>query len=349
MNRRTLAIVIAVPLTAILLLAALAMPIPYVIYRPGNTVDLLSEVGGRERIRVEGHPTYYDDGELRMTTIYVTDPGDKITLATALAGWIRRDDAVKPYASVYDDDETEEEKDEQSALQMSSSQDDAVAVALTALGEDVKVVPVVGLLTPGLPADGKLEVGDQFLQIGDTPIKGYEDVAKVVGAAKAGEPLAFVVKRDGKRQTVEISPVESEGRVRVGVEIGVDYEFPFDVTIDIDANIGGPSAGLMFSLSIYDTLTPGSLTGGHEIAGTGTIGPDGRVGPIGGIQQKIAAARDAKVQLFLVPADNCDEAVGAPNDDVRLAKVGTMQEALDVLKKYVADPDADLPSCEDED
>lgn len=349
MNRRTQAIVVAVPLTALLFLAALAMPIPYVIYSPGSTVDLLSEVGGQERIRVDGHPTYYDDGELRMTTIYVTDPGDEITLATALQGWIRRDDAVKPYDSVYSEDETEADKDEESAIQMSSSQDDAIAVALTALGEDVTVVPVVAVLTPDLPAEEKLEVGDQFLQIGDTPITSYDDVAKVVSAAPAGKPLSFVIKRDGKRQTVEISPVESEGRVRVGVEIGVDYEFPFDVTIDIDANIGGPSAGLMFSLSIYDTLTPGSLTGGHEIAGTGTIAPDGTVGPIGGIQQKIAAARDAQVQLFLVPADNCDEAVGAPNDDVRLARVGTMQEALDVLETYVADPDADLPSCEDED
>ena len=87
---------------------------------------------------------------------------------------------------------------------------------------------------------------------------------------------------------------------------GVGYDFPFQVSVDIADNIGGPSAGLMMSLAIYDTLTPGSLTGGADIAGTGTITPAGKVGPIGGIQQKIAAARDAGAELFLVPADNCD-------------------------------------------
>ena len=84
------------------------------------------------------------------------------------------------------------------------------------------------------------------------------------------------------------------------------------------------------------------------MAGTGEIRPDGSVGPIGGIQQKIAAARDAKAELFLVPAVNCDEALGAPKDDVRLARVETMEQARDVVEKFAADPDADLPSCEDE-
>jgi PDZ domain-containing protein len=347
MSRRTLAIVIAVPMTAVLLLAALAMPIPYVIYQPGSTVDLLSTVSGKERIQVKGHQAYYDGGELRMATIYVTDPGDEITLATALTGWVRRDDAVKPYDSVYGEDETEQDKDQESAFQMSTSQEDAIAVALNELGEDVKSIPVVSPIEPGFPAAGKLEPGDVFVTIGGAPIKTWEDVVTAVGDAEAGKPLPFVVEHDGERKTIDVTPRKIEGRTRVGISEAYDFEFPFDVSIDIDANIGGPSAGLMFALSVYDTLTPGSLTGDHIVAGTGTIAPDGTVDPIGGIQQKIAVARDAKAELFLVPAANCDEAVGAPNDDVRLAKVENFAQARQVIETYAADPDADLPSCED--
>jgi PDZ domain-containing protein len=347
MSRRTLAIIIAVPLTALLLIAALVLPVPYVLYQPGTTLDVLTTAGGEERIQVKGHKAYYDDGELRMVTIYVTEPDKKISLGTALVGWVSRDKAVKPHDSVYTDDETAEENDARSAIQMSTSQDDAIAVALTALGYDVPVVPLVSSVGADLPAEGKLEAKDRFLSVGGKKIKTVQQVVDAISGAPAGKPLVLVVERAGKHERVEVTPREIEGKVRIGVELGFDYRFPFDVTINIDHNIGGPSAGLMFSLSIYDTLTPGSLTGGRIVAGTGEIRPDGTVGAIGGIQQKIAAARDAKAELFLVPAANCDEALGAPKDDVRLARVETMEQAKDVLEKFAADPDADLPSCED--
>lgn len=352
MSRRTLATVIAVPLTGLLLLAAVALPVPYVRYEPGTTLDLLSESEGEERIQVTGRRAYHDGGELRMTTIYATPPGDDIRFGEALAAWVDPDQAVKPYDSVYREDETEEENDEESAIQMSSSQDVAIAVAMTEVGYDVPAVPVVGSVSPDLPAAGRLEPGDHFVSIGGAAIRTWDDVVAAISGATPGEPLEFVVLRDGKRTTVEVSPVvnevDGEKRTQVGIGAGVDYDFPFDVDIEIADNIGGPSAGLFFALSVYDTLTPGSLTGGHVVAGTGTIDPDGKVGPIGGIQQKIAAARDARAELFLVPASNCDEAVGAPAGDVRLVRVSTMNEARTAIETYAADPDADLPSCEDD-
>jgi PDZ domain-containing protein len=124
------------------------------------------------------------------------------------------------------------------------------------------------------------------------------------------------------------------------------YDFPIDVSFGIDEDIGGPSAGLMFSLAVYDVLTEGSMTGGQVVAGTGTINPDGTVGPIGGIDQKIAGARDADADLFLVPADNCDDAYESPNGDMELVRVATMSEAVDALELYAENPDADLPRCE---
>jgi len=348
MTRRTLAIIIAVPLTALLMIAALVLPVPYVLYQPGTTLDVLSTAGGKERIEVTGHKAYHDDGELMMVTIYVTNPGDEISLGTALWGWISRDDAVRPYASVYDEDETNEQNDEESALQMATSQDVAVAVALDALGYDVPSVPVVSPIEKGMPAEGNLEPGDHLVTIGGKKIKTWADVVEAISTSQAGKALTFVVDRDGTRMKIAVTPRTIDGRTRVGIGEAYDYKFPFDVRINIDEKIGGPSAGLMFSLSIYDTLTPGSLTGGHIIAGTGEIRPDGSVGPIGGIQQKIAAARDAQAELFLVPAANCDEALGAPKDDVHLARVETMEQAKDVIETFAADPDADLPSCKDE-
>ncbi|WP_235737713.1 S16 family serine protease [Nocardioides alcanivorans] len=134
-------------------------------------------------------------------------------------------------------------------------------------------------------------------------------------------------------------------RAVIGIYPGTSYVFPFQVSIGIDPNIGGPSAGLMFSLAIYDTLTPGPLTGERSVAGTGTIDADGNVGSIGGIQQKIAGARDAGSELFLVPADNCADAEGAPNGSMRLAKVSTFEDARAAIETFAADKNAKLPTC----
>ena len=133
----------------------------------------------------------------------------------------------------------------------------------------------------------------------------------------------------------------------MGVQIGTGYDFPFDVSVRLGDDIGGPSAGLIFSLGVYDTLTPGSLTGGTDIAGTGTIDEQGRVGPIGGIQQKIVAAADAGAKIFFVPPANCGSAEHADvtKDEIRLVKAPTMHSAVASLKAYAEEPDADLPAC----
>ena len=131
---------------------------------------------------------------------------------------------------------------------------------------------------------------------------------------------------------------------RIGISLGIGYDFPFDVSIKVDPAIGGPSAGLMFSLAIYDTLTPGSLTDGETIAGTGELRDDGSVGPIGGIEQKIAGAEDAGAELFFVPRDNCGDVDGL-DPDLTLVKATSMHKALEALEAWADDRDADLPSC----
>lgn len=347
MSQRTRAGLLALSLLAVLWGTALFVPLPYVIYRPGPTVDILAESSGEETVQVTGHKAYYDDGELRMTTVFVSTPEESVTLPELLRAYFAADDAVWPKSAVYAPDETDESSDRESAGAMVSSQDTAIAAALTELGE--KIDPIVDIvdITPGMPAEGKLKVRDVLVRVGGTAITQAQDVVDAIEGSPKGEPVPFVVRRGAKEVTVEVTPRTVDGNYRVGFTPGVGFDFPYRVSVNIPDRIGGPSAGLMMSLAIFDTLTPGSLTDGADIAGTGTITPSGKVGPIGGIQQKIAAARDSGAELFFVPADNCDGIGGVDTGDMRLAKASTMHRAVETLADWVADHDAPLPSCKD--
>jgi PDZ domain-containing protein len=243
---------------------------------------------------------------------------------------------------------------------MVSSQDTAIAVALEALGEPVTPALEVLLVADGSPADGALAVRDIFRAVDGKPLAADVETASkelraAIKATPPGQQITFTVLRDGEEVDVPVTPEEPSstlfglitltGSPAVGIQLGQGFVFPFDVSVTIDPRIGGPSAGLMFSLAIYDTLTEGSLTGGGRVAGTGEIDYDGTVGAIGGIQQKIVGAREAGAQLFLVPADNCDDADGAHNGDMRLVKATAFADARASIEAWAADHDADLPSC----
>ncbi|CUR58179.1 PDZ/DHR/GLGF domain protein [metagenome] len=347
MTRRTLAGLIAVPLLLVLSFAAVLLPVPYVTYSPGLTVDVLASQKGEEIVQVTGRRTYRTDGELRMTTVYVTQPDGRVGLLDAMGAWLDDERAIYPHDAVYPSGETAEQSQTESAIEMVSSQDAATAVALTELGYDIEPVVEVLNVTKGLPADGKLKVRDVFLEVNGVTITSAEQVAKEIQKVKKGDSVKFLVQRGGKEVDVAVTPQLVDGALRVGVTPGPGYTFPFQVSVNIPENIGGPSAGLMFSLAIYDTLTPGSLTGGAIVAGTGTIDTTGKVGPIGGIQQKVVAANRSGAELFLVPKANCADALNAPNDTgMRLVKATTMHEAREAIADWVKDPDAPLPSCE---
>lgn len=351
MTQRLIAALTATVLTIGLLGFAALDELPFAVYRPGPTVDVLGNTDGSdgadgtEVIQVNGQKTYRDSGQLRMTTVSVSPALGGVGAAELFTTWLNPDSAVYPYASVHPDDQSQQESQTEGNVQMVTSQDTAVAVALKALGYNVKTAIEVFAITDGSPAKGTLQVRDLFLEAAGSPVTGPGVVSDAIAATPPGDPVDFVVLRDGKRTDVSVVPEPSKDGPRVGIQLGTGYRFPFKVSIGIDPAIGGPSAGLMFSLAVYDTLTSGSLTGGEEIAGTGTIAPDGSVGPIGGIQQKIAGADRDGAQLFLVPSDDCSEAVGADNGDMRLVEVDTMKSALGSIKAWVADHDASLPTC----
>ncbi len=345
MTQRTWAALLAVPLFVALGLYTAISALPFVTYAPGLTMNVLGDNGGKPIIQVQGHRTYSDDGQLRMTTVSVTQRDAKLDLFTLMRTWFSSHDAVYPYAIQYGDGGTQQQDVQEGQAEMIGSQDNAIASALRQLGYQVSPVMEIQGITPGLPAEGKLQPRDIIRRFAGTKVNAGTDMVKLIARVPVGKKVPVTVERKGKRVTVHVAPVDVQGNHKIGVALGIGYQLPFKVTVDPGADIGGPSAGLMFALSIYDLLTPGSLTGGAKIAGTGEIDGHGHVGEIGGIQQKIVGARRDGAQLFLVPAANCADALTADRGSMRLAKVSTLRGAITAVTAWTRNQDAALPQC----
>ncbi|WP_227000624.1 YlbL family protein [Protaetiibacter intestinalis] len=326
-------------LAAVLATLLLAIsPSPYVVERPGPVYDTLgtTDVDGDEVpvIDISGAETYPTDGRLDLLTVYLDgSPDHPLDWFDVIAAWFDPRKAVLPVESVFPAGQTQEESDAQSALDMQQSQQTATAAALTELGIDFDSVVTVGAVSEGAPADGVLEEGDELLTVGGTAVSTDAGLRAAVQAGGVGEPLELGIRRDGVEQAVTLVPVErsaGDPTPIIGVVPAIEYDFPFDVDIRLQ-DVGGPSAGMMFALAIADKLTPGAITGGEHVAGTGTIAADGAVGAIGGIRQKMIGARDAGADWFLAPEANCDAVVGHIPDGLTVFAVSTLAEATDVV------------------
>ncbi|GAB3868149.1 PDZ domain-containing protein [Nocardioides maradonensis] len=350
MHQRLIAAFVAAPLVLVLGAVALAVPLPFASFSPGPTFDILGRDANQAHlVQVDGHPTYYDTGgQLRFTTVRETGDEDRLSLGEALGRWFDRSDAVLPYDYVHPEAVSAADEKQQGVAEMLSSQDYAKAVALRELGYRVPAVLKVAQVSPGTPAASKLQVGDELVAINGKRLAGTDQGARLLVATitRVGvHPLILTIVRDGKRQQVRITPARTPDGPRIGIGPAIGYHYPFEIELHVDPTISGPSAGLMFSLAIYDTLTPGSLTGGAVVAGTGQLEPDGKVDPIGGIAQKIAASTSAGAQLFLVPQGNCPDVTQLHPSGMRLVKVTTAEQALTTVKTWAADHNAALPSC----
>ena len=162
-------------------------------------------------------------------------------------------------------------------------------------------------------------------------IHSQDEAAEALDDAPVHEPITFEVIAGGETNTVTVTRAQCAGSERPLVGVNLIDRFPFDVDIS-SGDVGGPSAGLMWALGLYDLLTPGDLTAGRTIAGTGTIDMRGNVGPIGGIIDKVVGAERAGAEIFLVPADNMAELEGVDTGDMRLISVAKLQDALDALQ-----------------
>lgn len=323
------------------------LPVPYVREAPGPTYNTIGVVDGRQVVRVSGRKTYPVSGHLNMTTVSVIGgPGNQPSLGQILTGWVDPNVAVVPQEVYYPEGTTQKQIEKESAEQFQTSEDEGTVAALEYVGVPVQERLIIKVVQKDMPAEGKLHAGDELWAIDGTRTPDAKAVQERMGKHEPGDRVRITVKRKNAKETIRLRTVaapDDKDRAIVGVEMGADYTYPVKVRVRL-RNVGGPSAGLMFSLAIVDRLTERQLTGGRFIAGTGTMAPDGEVGAIGGITQKMVAARKEGATVFLTPADNCAEARRTVPEGLRLVKVRTLEDAIDALDA-VRTGEGSVPSC----
>jgi Lon-like protease len=349
MSRRAVTLLTAALLVGVLGILATVLPVPYVVLLPGPVTDTLGNVGSSPVVSVTGARTYNDGGHLFLTTVGV-NPGtcDKNpSLDQALRAWFDKHQAVQPKQVICPPGQTSQAVSQQNADAMTQSQQDAITAALLYLHYKPKVQQIaVGDVTQSAPAAAVLHTGDLILSIDGTGVTALDQLHSLIGARPAGSTLTVTIDRHGRRMDVHARTYTDGGRTLLGFSPDLHATFTdVDVKIGIDPNtVGGPSAGLAFTLGIIDKLTPGSLTGGRTVAATGTIDGFGNVGPIGGIQQKIAGATRAGATVFLAPASECADARVAAPKSLVLVKVDTLTTAVKALESIAAGR-TDFPAC----
>src|SRR5665648_1092580 len=272
---------VATVATAILLAGTMAMVgVPYVVDSPGPTLDTLGEYHDAKLIVVDGAPTYPSTGQLRLTTVSVLGgPGSRVSLIRVLEGWWDPSSAVRPVEDVVPPDQTPEEIAASNQAAMITSQEQATVAALEELGYQVPTTLGIGDTLEGTGAYGVLKSGDVMVALDGEPLSGFSELSRLMDAVEPGADVTVTVERDGSRQDLVVTTVDDgTGRALLGVLVDAKFDLPVDVKIQIE-NIGGPSAGLMFSLGIINTLTEPDETGGQHIAGTGTMDRPPRSGP----------------------------------------------------------------------
>lgn len=332
---------IAVFLLVAFVIGAAFIPLPYYLFKPGSVRDT------EPLIAVEGTDVYPSDGSIGYTTVSLR----QATLLGLGQAWIDDDIDVFDRERVLGDRDVDTNR--QINLQMmSDSKQIATQVALERLGYEVDttVGQLVVEVVEGSPAEGEIEVGDVITAIDGETFDDAGDLRRLLADDPPGDTVTATVQTstggDGRDVELALAPSPDDpdrGVMGVAVrEVVLDYDFPVDIEIDT-GDVGGPSAGLAFTLAIIDDLTPGELTGGTDVAVTGTISSDGTVGPVGGTGQKAAAVREAGMSLFLVPADDYEAAVDRAGDDLEVVAVENIDEALEALRQRGGNVD-DLPS-----
>ncbi|WP_343599640.1 PDZ domain-containing protein [Mycobacterium sp.] len=340
MNRRILTLLVAVvPIVAFGVLLAV-VTVPYVSVGPGPTFDTLGEVDGKQVVDIQGTQTHPTTGHLNMTTV---SERDDLTLAEALAMWLSGSEQLVPRDLMYPPGSSREDVDNANNAEFRQSERNAEYAALGYL-KYPKAVTVATVNDPG-PSVGKLQAGDAVDAVDGTPVASVEQFTALLKNTRPKQDVTIAFRRKNAppgvaRITLGTNPDHGYGFLGVGV---LDAPWaPFVIDFNL-ANVGGPSAGLMFSLAVVDKLTTGDLAGSRFVAGTGTIDPEGAVGQIGGIEHKMEAARAAGATVFLVPTKNCYEASSDNLPGLRLVKVENLREAVDAL--HTVTSGGQPPSC----
>ena len=347
-----------------LVVAGATVRVNKVIEAPGPTWNVLAAVPGDDSdqsvITVTGAQTYPAEGALRMTTVSVSGcPGYPVTLFDVVGAWLSPNKTILERDQVCPPSLSQQDVEETNQAQMTSSQNTAVVAALMETGMATRMVLTVEGTGPE-QTEGMLQKGDILTSITPaggqaTPTTTYTALRELLTTIPAGTAVELGIERDGEPMTVSLTTItppdansdgspDSEGSL-LGVYLSAEADSDIEATFGL-SKVGGPSAGSMFALGIVDELTPGDLTGGKDIAGTGTIALDGSIGPIGGIEQKMAGAKTDGSGYFLAPASNCADVVGNVPDGLEVYAVSTLHEAVTTVEAIAAEDTSGASTCE---
>lgn len=355
LSRRVRTLIVSGVLFIVLLVLALTLPVPYVILTPGPTCNTLASASdctnGQETeqiIAIDGRRPNPTTGNLNLTTISYTN--SPITVFNALSAWLQGDQVVVPKSYIIPPGQTTQQVNESNSADFQQSQENAVIAASCLLGFP-KRFGILSVVAGG-PSDKILQPDDALVSVDGHPVSTFDELRKVLDAETPGTAVPVVIERDGAQRTVRITlgqPDEGASGASMGIGVTSSPEClaPFEIDLGLGDQIGGPSAGLMFTLGIIAKVGDPhryDVTQGRFIAGTGTIDPQGNVGPIGGIQLKMIAARRAGATLFLAPAGNCGDVDGAIPSGLQVVKVSNLRQAVrDLL--VPANQASTLPGC----
>jgi PDZ domain-containing protein len=334
-------------IAAVALLGILVFPTPYVIEQPGPAYNVLGKDDGKAIISISDAKTYKTSGNLDLLTVQVVGNREQSpNWIEILLAWMDPARSVLLIDQVFPANQTSEQSNAESSAMMEQSQQEAIAVALKKLGYETPVELYVSEVSKQSPSSGLLVATDYVRSINGVAVATIDELRSEVNKYNGTNPLKVAIVRAGVEKVFEISPIKDDtDAYRIGILVGYKYEFPVSVSLQL-ADVGGPSGGMMFALGIYDQLTPGELTGGNHIAGTGTIDSSGKVGPIGGIRQKLYGAQQAGAKFFLAPEKNCPEVSGNIPAGMKVFKIANFDDALLAVEKIGKQQDlSSLPTC----
>ena len=345
-RRRLWTVNLSALVLVVMTVVAAVLPAPYVVESPGPSLNVLGEYEGKDIVSVENRDGAASEGELRMTTVSVQgSPGYDIPLAGVMSAWFDRDRSIMPVEALYPDDTDAEDNSLMNTVEMNGSQQEAIAAALAKQGISYSTTTIVAGVRSDGAAANRLEPGDVVLTVNGQQVTDVASAGEAIGRTPRGQKVNVTVRRKDEEKSVALTPRYEGERALVGIVLSRGFEFPVKVNFALDG-IGGPSAGMIFALAIYDEMTPGDLTGGKKIAGTGTIDEQGTVGPIGGIRQKMIGARSDGAEYFLAPSTNCDEVTGHIPEGLQVVKIDSLSDAINSVEQIASTGSIEgLPTC----
>lgn len=338
------------------------MSSPYIVEGSGPAINVLGTYNGEKLLKITGEKTYPTSTTYRMTTVSAMgDSEHGVMGAVGLFAFLSPSYQAVPVRSLYPANMSAQEVDQENEQMMLSSQDIAGIVAAEKAGYEVSMTVKIAGAPKDSPNYSHVKKDDIIKKIAYTThdgthqekdITSFGGLLDILNTLPAHTSLSLLLEREGEEiweelttQSYQLSDGSTGHGSRLGVYVNIEnVDNPVTISYGVEG-IGGPSAGMMFTLGIYDELTPDSLGSTAKIAGTGTIDYDGSVGPIGGIAHKMRGARSQGAQYFLAPSSNCDEVRDHVPSGLKIVEVSTIDEAIAAVEKIGQQDISSLPSC----